>query len=668
MNRFMIAIVSLFVCAGCGVELVGHTAQPQPDADIRWLDVQQQDATPVADAPMVPDAPPTTDSGSVEALSNVVVNLAWGGTPLTNADAPVIVQAVSHALFVPSVGMEFRAPTDSDIVLTQVTLAGRADVTRSGTLSTAAFSNVVVECALFDGDAQVGRSAAPDSRGRIVVREMTVPISRGTSRILTARCMLDSIVTSPDGSDRYAVGLAIDDLPFEARDDHGRLRLPQFGRLLSNQMDATITNPMIIVVVHQRGTLAITPELWTPIAQMLTANPSTWYLMASYRACAGYETMTIDRVNVQTRWESASYAAVAVAVDGRTVAMTHLPGGSEQSTDVDLAAIPIIIPRDTCRTFALWGQLAAVVSSTALGGTTHGVLRSGAMVALGLNGGLTTGEWDTTYADAFNVRATGSMSGERVRASHRGSDIGPSFIVRRTLLTVVRVLNRDNTLETGYHHLFRFIMNADVNSGAALKRMSFSIRIDRGARSSLTLSHLRLLRGDREVNRDEYRFYDETGRDLRDAMSPSTNDVFATVTFTNEELITWRSQEYTLDAYVSDAIIGDRVTTSFVRSARYETGAELFPTVRTGYLTEDGLGFSRDGHPDNPGPHLDLGDVAGPGTSMPSEATFIWSDLSEVPHSSLPGWSFEPARRGGSRDWTDDRYLQDMSFVHTLSR
>jgi hypothetical protein len=73
----------------------------------------------------------------------------------------------------------------------------------------------------------------------------------------------------------------------------------------------------------------------------------------------------------------------------------------------------------------------------------------------------------------------------------------------------------------------------------------------------------------------------------------------------------------------------------------------------TGYLSVDNFGTMR-------GPNVDS--AVGPDSVSNATGTFVWSDLSEVPHSSASGTN------SGSRDWTQDTYVEDLTQQSTLSR
>lgn len=407
------------------------------------------------------------------------------------------------------------------------------------------------------------------------------------------------------------------------------------------------------------GTLTIEPDV-RRARSIIVAGDDIWRNMVQYRACATKERVRIELVNIQTRGEAASYRDVAVASDGRLHGSARVPSGSGRSVDVDVCDDPIMVPADGCVSLQLWARFAPVVASATVGGRWDGVARSGAQVALGLNTGNPTGEWGSYYADAYTVRATGLVSFARLYAAHRGPYFGQIFVVRKSVLGITHVPLLSESFANGADtDLVRIRLAADFAGPVAVKRISFFIRLGRASGSTMVLSGLRLRRGTADVSPSEYRMVDEDGRDFAMwGIGVRQTLVFVTLVFTDEEIVTGPGNVYTIHGIANGAVTGDQIS--------------IFPAVsrdhgvRTGYLTDDNTSVSESGRL-NPGPHLDTGERPGM-TDAVIPTTILWSDMSEVPHSALPGWSIRPDRRGGSRDWTDALGLIDFGWVQHLRR
>ena len=107
------------------------------------------------------------------------------------------------------------------------------------------------------------------------------------------------------------------------------------------------------------------------------------------------------------------------------------------------------------------------------------------------------------------------------------------------------------------------------------------------------------------------------------------------------ETVTGGGSSYTLQAVPSDVHAGDTISLTFHRTLNGSTG----------YLLDDPIHSA-----------LDVSPWGSAGTVPPIAAGFIWSDLSEVPHSDFYGCC------GGSRGWTDGLYIEDLTQTQTPSR
>jgi hypothetical protein len=123
---------------------------------------------------------------------------------------------------------------------------------------------------------------------------------------------------------------------------------------------------------------------------------------------------------------------------------------------------------------------------------------------------------------------------------------------------------------------------------------------------------------------------------------PATGLTRVIVTFVGDANVFGSGNVYTLHATVGGTVSsGDAISLAFHRTG---TGA-------TGYLVADPSGET-----------LDTSPWSSPLTGAVIEAGFIWSDLSEVPHFADSGTA------GGSRDWTDGLYVEDLAQTQTLIR
>ena len=346
------------------------------------------------------------------------------------------------------------------------------------------------------------------------------------------------------------------------------------------------------------------------------------------------------------------FQQVAIAKDNAVKGWDILPAGSFTTKDIDLSQSPISVPKDGSVLLQVWGKLAPTQSSSSVSGATTGAARSGNTMSLGLASNLTTGEWDSNYNDKLNVRAIGSASGERVYATSTnmtGGIVGNTMVLRKSVPTVTRQTLSSVTLSAGALDLYKLQVSADPAGSVAVKKMTFNFSKSTSTGSALSATNFRLRRGSTDMALADYAIVDMSNRDLKTLswdMTSSTGQIF--VSFTGEETISGSGNVYTLYATIGGPpLSGDSINVSLNRTGN--------STVVTGYLTDTqmaGAGFY--------GPNLTTSSTA---TDAANNAgTFVWSDLSEVPHFS----NSSGANR--SRDWTNDLYAEDLTQTQIISR
>jgi hypothetical protein len=280
---------------------------------------------------------------------------------------------------------------------------------------------------------------------------------------------------------------------------------------------------------------------------------------------------------------------------------------------------------DAERNVLIWARIPDVVSNATSGGAHDGFPMSG---------------------DRFRVGITGAdrmIDGVR---THVDIDAlwGPTLQIRKSVPMIARQALSSTTLTSGLDmDLYRSQVSADSAGPIALHAIAYDITSARP--TSVTLSDFRVRRGSTDLGPAAVRVIDEVGADLGtgtlDFTSSSTRRVY--VVFDDEQTIAGSGSVYTLHALVGGTVVaGDAITVAFRRTGFGETG----------YLMDDGLAGA-----------IDTSPWGSPLTVTPwLVGGLIWSDLSEVPHSGAAGSD------GGSRDWTDDRFINDLTQLSTLTR
>lgn len=596
------------------------------------------------------------DTGEFLDTSKIVPNTAITGNAMTVkasslsvslASSPVSATAVKRQQNIDTAGYVFTAGAQSDVIVRTVKLTGRGN--ESGSYTAAGLAGVVTSCALFDGSTQVGVSRSPDTTaGTMDITNMNLTIPKGTSKTLVVRCTADSSVNGTE--DMYAVGIAAAGDVTADDSDSNSVTASVSAAVVANSG----ASPSLSQTVKDKGTLSIQTNNMRQSTIVVADNGMTWQNFAEFKATAQFEPVKLERMIVTSTGQAANFTAVAIAVNGQVVGQDTLPAGFSTFREVDLTNSPITVPKDGSVTFQIWGKLANVQSSSSVNGATTGAARSGAQLKLGLAAGETTNEFDSNYSSNFNVKSVGAASGDRIYTA--GSDtVGNTMVVRKSKPVVTRQNVTTATLSNGTNQeLYKFQVSADAAGAIALKRVTF----DFSKSGTTTLANFRIRKGATEIALADVVITDGAGADLEaGTVAAATSSGRVVVTFTNEETISGSGSVYTLLATPAASVAGDTVTFSMTR--------DTSNTVTTAYLNEGNVSVNgtalyggTSGVPGN----LDTGTSGVPDGTADVAGTFVWSDNSEVPH------SFAKGTLGGSYDWTNDVYAEDLTQAQTLSR
>lgn len=594
------------------------------------------------------------------------MNVKSSNLTITLAGAPSSGTLVKKQQNIPVTGLVLTAGAQSSILITSLTLtcqAKLANPTRvfGDATALADCHNRYASLSLWDGAAQVGTAQAPDTiTGLAQISNLNLTITAGTSKSLTIAATLTSVASTTAPFDQVAVGVAaVGDVSAQDQDSNTVTPTLSAG-IVAN---ATGAAPSVVQTILNSGTVTYNTDA-NPAATIVVAGKDVWVPFASYKATAQYETVELDRMAVYASSpaglvaDNAAYTYVAIASGGVVKSSDILSSGATGTKDIDLSVNKIVIPKDGSVNFQLWAKLSGIVSSSTASGATTGVHRSGMMPALGLlNGVLAAGldpsylpEWDANYFQSMLIRATGQASGERIYASSTNAAHGNAMVTRKTKPTVTKQSLSSTTLANTDQDLMKFQVAADSAGTVGLKQVAFTM----SKTNALTLSNFRVRKGSTDIALADYAvtYSSSTAKDVESGVvGTNENSGYIIVSFTNEESIVGSGNVYTLHAAVAGAVAGQNMSLQFYRDP-------AIPVV-TGYL----LSNDSNGLPT----FATSTDIYNIDTSIaptvPAEAlgTFVWSDMSEVPHSSALGAA------GGSRDWTNDVYVEDISQTQSLS-
>jgi hypothetical protein len=610
----------------------------------------------LATSKIIPNSANTGNQINIKS-SSLTVSLA--GTPSSGT-------IVKKSQNVPVAGLVLSTGAQSSVLITSLTLTCQAQLASTGVSfgAAGALANCdqrVTGLSLWDGSTQVGTAKAPDTTtGAAQISNLNLTIPAGTSKSLTVAATFSSTASTTAPYDKVSVGVsAASDIT--AQDADSNTVTPSLNSAVT--ANASGASPSVVQTVLNSGTITITSDSH-PVSSIVVAGKDVWVPFAQYKASAQFEAVELDRVAIlasstgSNLYDNAVFAAVAVASGGAVKGQDILSSGSTGTKDIDLSANKIVVPKDGSVQFQLWGKLSNIQSSSSVSGATSGVHRSGMAPSLSLKSGLTTGEWDSNYFASLNIRSTGQASGERVYASGTNAGAGNIQITRKSKPTVTKQSLSSTTLANIDQDLMKFQVAADAQGSVAVKQIAFSV----SKTSGLTLSNFRVRKGSTDMALGDFAVsYTSTTGGVTDieagSMATNQNSGYIIVSFTNEETVVGSGNVYTLHATVSGAVSGQNVSLSFLRdsSSRLITGY-LRSNVMHGGIASSTSIFVVDPStaPTSTESQIELGATHATGT-------FLWADNSEVPHSSAVGSS------GGSRDWTNDVYIEDISQSQTVS-
>jgi hypothetical protein len=353
---------------------------------------------------------------------------------------------------------------------------------------------------------------------------------------------------------------------------------------------------------------------------LVADDGATWQQVGSYRFHSGEGIPAVTAVDVIFDGDAADLTMIGIAADG-LVYGDVLPSGVGSTKHIILDA-PIAADTDGFGHFQIWAKIARVVPLSTVSGADIGSCTSG----------------DHFRAGAYSVEGliSSTLIGTTFDAIY-----GNEFQIRKSKPTITSQTLSTTTLSNGSSQdCYKFQGSADSAGSVSFHSVPFNA-VSNG---ELTLSNFGLRKGSSLMDTADYDIVDELGNNLEaGTVSFSTGEVhWVIIVFRNDgETVSGSGNTYTLFATPSGVDAGDAVSFTF-----HHTG-----NGSTGYLLNDPAHSS-----------LDTSAWGFPETGPVVEAGFIWSDLSELPHSNLTGIA------GGSRDWTDGRYIEDLTQTTTLSR
>jgi hypothetical protein len=504
------------------------------------------------------------------------------------------------------------------------------DYVLGGVTAKSYFNTVVRSCSLYDGDTLL-KSKSPVA-GVMSLTSLNITVPAGTSKTLTVKCEANAITSTS----YFAVGIVTDNTDVTAEDED------------SNTVTAAATSDevnyatnVVEQTVYAKGVLTIAAGS-QPSATILIGGTSG--KLAQVKATAQYEDIRLDRLRIGSNTTAKNVSSIYVMYDGESVGSGVISGSA---TSVDIS-IPdgVIVPKDQTINLDVWAAFSEVTSG-GVGGVDTGATAIG-----GLHYDYQYTPWTSSYADKYNAEAVGVSSGARVYAAGTANIAGNTMVIRKGKPVITKLASSSNILSTGSPaELYKFQINADADGGdVAWIQIAFTVSTSSLATLS-SLNNFAFYKGGEQLTAGTDVFItDGHGNNIADASglaASSTLGRTVIVRLATEEVVSTGGTTYTLRATPTlGATAGATVTTSFARdTTSSDTGYLVLPNTETRF----GIGSA----------------TSSAGLLGTNAGTFIWSDMSDVPHSYATG-PHPGASTVVSDDWTWDVLLDGMNDVNTL--
>lgn len=536
--------------------------------------------------------------------------------------------------------------------LQSFTLTGQAQIGGSGCnfgeqCAREAFATRVISLGVFDGTTQIGSLKSPDPMtGKVFIDGVNVTLPKDSQKFFTVKVGLSSAVSISEPFDQIAIGF---ENPWDVvvLNENDESLLASIHADIGGQTGAA---PAVVQTIRPSGILTIVDKMHPP-SSLVAGGKDIWIPVAQFEASAFYEGTTIDFMRAFQASpylsDNADVTTFAIASGGTIHGTAVFPdeNSGQKDKDVELFANPIVIPADTSKLFQIWVKFASVLPSSAVNGEWKGVARSGHAPAFGLTHDLADGiaEWTAEYFGKLNVRATGLISGERMHADKGASPGNPMWL--RKAIPLVNVLAPASTVLTNTvdQDLFRIQVTA-AHPGSWITLKGYGLQFKKTV--GMTFGQCRLAKGASLLPLNAYfiKIYDATTDSYVDTVNDASTDGSIIIGFPAEQMIDNAGFIYTLRCTNNGVTTGQSLTLAVDHAA----DAGFLNQSLTGSVADMG----------NAGFYLQRIEQ---GVPVNHPVAFLWSDLSEVPHSD------KETAQGGSLDFINHSFAEILTDSITLT-
>jgi hypothetical protein len=380
----------------------------------------------------------------------------------------------------------------------------------------------------------------------------------------------------------------------------------------------------IVMVDGGPGVLAIIvePYVMRDSAILVANDGASWEQLASLSFHSDEGIPAVTAVDVIFDGDASNLLMIGIAADG-LVYGDVLPSGVGSTKHIILDA-PIAADTDGFGHFQIWAKIARVVPLSTVSGADIGSCNSG----------------DRFRAGAYSVEG---LIGSTPIGTTFDAIYGNEFVIRKSKPTITRqVLPKTGIANGADQGLYKFQESADAAGSIANKRIGMFMEVHS---VEGRVCDLRLYKGSGEMSPSDYTISGPMFWDGERCWR-SGGTLPLIIQFTGEETVTGSGNIYTIVGAPSGFVAGDSISISFNQSD---------DRIATGYLRSTWTSTSTD-------LMLDFSPYDAPDSTRTGiNASLIWSDLSEVPHSA------EVGRLDGSRDWTNGYLVEDLTQTSRLS-
>lgn len=535
----------------------------------------------------------------------------------------------------PSWSETFEAGRNSDIKITQIVLTGQGafDADSSGAVDAYAvgsLDDIILSATLWDGETQVGTAKSPSTTGTLTFDSLNWVIPKGVVKRLTVKANVATTITNLSAVNATAwlgINAATDISAFDL--DSNSVTPTDGDSTWSGPINST---PTTVLTVRNAGSLTA-QDVGEPLSDLVLGGASG-VTFTKIRFTSQYEETTVTRLQVKTATATDDELSnVVLEYPGPSGTTVTKSGFVDASLTANFNDLNFVIGKDTSVTLVMKGNLAAV------GNDGSNDADSGAEPLL-------TMDFDT------NFESVGKASGTTSTTIGSADIAGRAMTVRKAK-PVFTVATSSSTLSNGSNkEVYRFTVAAE-GGDVSLKKLSFSVAMTDISGSDLKLDTLAIYDAaniSTELTTTaggNFGIEDSSGNSLKSTTTQLGSGTTTVIVSLDSEKTVQPGSPVTFvlkGRVVGVASTGDTISTS------------LTNTNDTATLTRFLVGRSVSASNNV----IRLGTTAD-GTGTNTSADLIWSDRARASHSD------NAANSGGSTDWSNGRFLKNLSGSVTMS-